>query len=149
LSVGEKRIGGFFAATPVKGLPVKGTNGKTVLPWLCKKDKDKYAEVYKFKTRLLFQQPIQTISENEAKGAVGGYSGYYYLNTDGAGTVVPLNYYRTLLATTASPTNFSSSSDIHYTNQGYFPFQQSQVNGNVKMVYLINFGLITLMNYMM
>ena len=66
LSVGEKRIGGFFAATPVKGIPVKGNNGKTVLPWLCKKDKDKYAEVYKFKTRLLFQQPIQIINENEA-----------------------------------------------------------------------------------
>ena len=129
LSVGEKRIGGFFAATPVKGIPVKGNNGKTVLPWLCKKDKDKYAEVYKFKTRLLFQQPIQIINENEAKGTIGGFSGYYYLNTDGAGTVVPLNYYRTLLATTDSPTNFSSSSDIHYTNQGYFPFQQSQVNG--------------------
>lgn len=129
LSSGEKRIGGFFAATPVKGIPVKGTNGKTVLPWLCKKQQDKYAEVYKFKTRLLFQQPIKTIQENEATGVLGGFSGYYYLNTDGIGTVVPLNYYRTLLATTASPTDFSGSSDIHYTNQGYFPFQQSQVNG--------------------
>ena len=129
LSVGEKRIGGFFAATPVKGIPVKGTNGTTVLPWLCKKQADKYAEVYKFKTRLLFQQPIKTIQENEATGTVGGYSGYYYLDTDGAGTVVPLNYYRTLLATTDSPTNYSSSSDIHYTNVGYYPFQQSAVNG--------------------
>jgi len=129
LSVGEKRIGGFFAATPVKGIPVKGTNGKTVVPWLCKKDANKYAEVFKFKPRLLHQQSIKTIQENEATGVVGGFSGYYYVDTDGKGATVPLNYYRTLLATTDSPTTFSSSIDLHYTNVGYYPFQQSQVNG--------------------
>jgi hypothetical protein len=129
LSVGTKRIGGTFAATPVKGIPVRGNNGTTVLPWLCKQEQGKYAEPYKFKTRLLFQQPIRTINEAEAKGTVGGYSGYYFIDTDGAGNLAQLNYYRTLLPTTESPTDFNTSSDIHYTNIGYWPFQQSVVNG--------------------
>jgi hypothetical protein len=40
-----------------------------------------------------------------------------------------LNYYRTLLATTDSPTIFTSSLDLHYSNIGYSPFQQAAVNG--------------------
>ena len=56
-------------------------------------------------------------------------STYYYIADPQNNGVRALNFYRTLLPTTDSPTNFSSSLDLHYNNLGYVPFQQSAVNG--------------------
>lgn len=135
LANGEKEIGGFFAATPVKGIPTKGTNGTTVLPWLVKQEAGKYAEGFAFKPRLLFKQPIKSIPNNEMYGtATGSFSApsgstYYYIDDPAASGVRALSYYRTLLPTTDSPTIFTSSLDIHYANLGFYPYQQSAVNG--------------------
>jgi hypothetical protein len=135
LANGEEEIGGFYAATPVKGIPTKGTNGTTVLPWMVKQSEGKYAEPFNFKPRLLFKQPVKTIPNNEMYGtATGSFSSptgstYYYIDDPDASGVRALNFYRTLLPTTDSPTIFSSSLDIHYSNIGYYPYQQSAVNG--------------------
>jgi len=135
LASGEETIGGFYAATPVKGIPTKGTNGTTVLPWMVKQTEGKYAEPFNFKPRLLFKQPVKTIPNNEMYGTTTGSfsvpsgSTFYYIADPAASGVRALSYYRTLLATTDSPTIFSSSLDIHYANIGYYPFQQSAVNG--------------------
>jgi hypothetical protein len=135
LADGEREIGGFYAATPVKGIPTKGTNGTTVLPWMVKQTAGKYAEPFNFKPRLLFKQPIKNIPNNEMYGtATGSFaapsgSTFYYIDDPAASGVRALSYYRTLLATTDSPTLFTSSLDIHYANIGYYPYQQSAVNG--------------------
>jgi hypothetical protein len=135
LASGENTIGGFYGATPVKGIPTKGNNGTTVLPWLVKQTEGKYAEPFNFKPRLLFKQPVKTIPNNEMYGtATGSFSvptgsTFYYIADPAASGVRALSYYRTLLATTDSPTIFSSSLDIHYANIGYYPFQQPAVNG--------------------
>ncbi len=134
LADGEKEVGGFYAATPVKGIPTKGTNGTTVLPWMVKQTPGKYAEPFNFKPRLLFKTAIKTIPSNEMYG-LDAYFGaptgstYYYIADPAVSGVRALNYYRTLLPTTDSPTVFSSSLDIHYANIGYYPFQQAAVNG--------------------
>ena len=150
LTQGERQIGGFFAATPVKGVPVKQQNGTTVLPWLVTQEPGKYAEPYEFKPRLLHKTPIKTIPDNEMFGTVA-YSGapsgstYYYIDDRVNSAIRALNFYRTLLPTTESPTIFSTSIDIHYSNIGYYPFQQNVVNGqcrdglyNVFWAYYIN-----------
>jgi hypothetical protein len=135
LANGEETIGGFYGATPVKGIPTKGTNGTTVLPWMVKQSEGKYAEPFNFKPRLLFKQPIQYIPNNEMYGtATGSFvapsgSTFYYIDDPDASGVRALNFYRTLLPTTDSPTIFTSSLDIHYANIGYYPYQQSAVNG--------------------
>jgi len=135
LAAGEKVIGGFFAATPVKGLPTKGTNGTVVVPWLVKQEPEKYAQPFNFKPRLLHKQPVRNIPNNEMYGtATGSFaapsgSTFYYIDDPAASGVRALSYYRTLLATTDSPTIFTSSLDLHYANIGYYPFQQSAVNG--------------------
>ena len=135
LANGEKRIGGFFAATPVKGLPTKGTNGTVVVPWLVKQEPGKYAQSFNFKPRLLHKQPITYIPNNEMYGtATGSFSvptgsTFYYISDPAASGVRALNYYRTALSTTESPTVFSSSLDLHYANIGFYPYQQSAVNG--------------------
>ena len=135
LASGENQIGGFFAATPVKGLPTKGNNGTVVVPWLVKQEPGKYAQPFKFKPRLLFRQPIKNIPNNEMFGTVTGSftaptgSTFYYIDDPQNNGVRALSYYRTVLATNESPTVFSSSLDLHYTNIGYYPFQQPAVNG--------------------
>jgi hypothetical protein len=135
LANGEKEIGGFFHSTPVKGLPTKGTNGTVVVPWLVKQEPGKYAEAFAFKPRLLYKQPIKNIPNNEMYGkATGSFSAptgstFYYIDDPDASGVRALSYYRTLLATTDSPTIFTSSLDLHYANLGYYPYQQSAVNG--------------------
>ena len=135
LASGENTIGGFYGATPVKGIPTKGNNGTTVLPWMVKQTEGKYAEPFNFKPRLLFKQPVKTIPNNEMYGtATGSFSvptgsTFYYIADPAASGVRALSYYRTLLATTDSPTLFTSSLDIHYANIGYYPFQQPAVNG--------------------
>jgi hypothetical protein len=136
LAEGERQIGGYFAATPVKQLPVKGTNGTTVVPWLVKQEPGKYVEPISFKPRLLHKTPIKEIPSNEMFGQVSGsytpptgVNSFYYIDDPDTSSVRALHYYRTLLPVTDSPTNFSSSLDLHYTNQGYWPFQQSAVNG--------------------
>ena len=135
LASGENTIGGFYGATPVKGIPTKGNNGTTVLPWMVKQTEGKYVEPFNFKPRLLFKQPVKTIPNNEMYGtATGSFSvptgsTFYYIDDPAASGVRALSYYRTLLATTDSPTLFTSSLDIHYANIGYYPFQQSAVNG--------------------
>ena len=135
LASGEEKIGGFYGATPVKGIPTKGTNGTTVLPWMVKQTPGKYAEPFSFKPRLLFKQATKTIPNNEMYGTTTGSfsvptgSTFYYIEDPAASGIRALNYYRTLLPTTDSPTIFSSSLDIHYSNVGYYPFQQSAVNG--------------------
>ena len=135
LASGERQIGGFFAATPVKGIPTKNVNGTTVLPWLVTQEPGKYAEPFKFKPRLLHKTPVKTIPNNEMYGTTTGSfssptgSTYYYIADPQNNGVRALNFYRTLLPTTDSPTNFSSSLDLHYSNIGYVPYQQSAVNG--------------------
>ena len=135
LASGERQIGGFFAATPVKGLPTKGTNGTVVVPWLVKQEPGKNVQPFNFKPRLLHKQPIKTIPNNEMYGTSTGSfnaasgSTYYYIDDSQNSGVRALNYYRTVLATTESPTNFLSSLDLHYANIGYYPFQQAAVNG--------------------
>lgn len=135
LASGEEKIGGFYGATPVKGIPTKGTNGTTVLPWMVKQTPGKYAEPFAFKPRLLFKQATKTIPNNEMYGTTTGSfsvptgSTFYYIEDPAASGIRALNYYRTLLPTTDSPTIFSSSLDIHYSNIGYYPYQQSAVNG--------------------
>jgi hypothetical protein len=135
LASGEEKIGGFYGATPVKGIPTKGTNGTTVLPWMVKQTPGKYVEPFAFKPRLLFKQATKTIPNNEMYGTTTGSfsvptgSTFYYIEDPAASGIRALNYYRTLLPTTDSPTIFSSSLDIHYSNVGYYPFQQSAVNG--------------------
>jgi hypothetical protein len=47
-------------------------------------------------------------------------------------TTFGIDYYRTLLPTTDSPTDFDTSFDIHYNNLNYFPYQQNFVNGSTK-----------------
>lgn len=135
LAEGEEEIGGFFAATPVKQLPTKGGNGTTVVPWLVKQEPGKYVQPYNFKPRLLHKTPIKTIPNNEMAGtATGSFSvptgsTFYYIDDPQNSGVRALNFYRTLLPTTDSPTDFTSSLDLHYANLGYYPFQQSSVNG--------------------
>ena len=59
-------------------------------------------------------------------------STFYYIDDPQNGGVRALSYYRTVLATTDSPTDFTSSLDLHFQNIGYYPFQQSVVNGQCK-----------------
>jgi len=131
----EKTIGGFFAATPVKGLTTKGTNGTTVVPWLVKTETGKPAQPYNFKPRLLNKTPKKFIPNNEMYGtATGSFSAptgstFYYISDPENSAIRALNFYRTLLPTTDSPTIFTSSLDLHYSNVGYYPYQQSSVNG--------------------
>jgi len=135
LANGEKQIGGFFAATPVKGLPTKGTNGTVVVPWLVKQEPGKYAQPFNFKPRLLHKTELKTIPNNEMYGTTTGSfsvptgSTFFYIDDPDASGVRAVNRYVTLLPTTDSPTVFSQSLDLHYSNIGYYPFQQSAVNG--------------------
>lgn len=135
LANGEKQIGGFFAATPVKGLPTKGTNGTVVVPWLVKQEPGKYAQPFNFKPRLLHKTPLKDIPNNEMYGTTTGSlsvptgSTFYYIDDPATPGIRAINNYVTLLPTTESPTIFSSSLDLHYSNIGYYPFQQSAVDG--------------------
>ena len=135
LANGEEEIGGFFAATPVKGLPTKGTNGTVVVPWLVKQEPGKYAQPFNFKPRLLHKTELKTIPNNEMYGTTTGSfsvptgSTFFYIDDPDASGVRAVNRYVTLLPTTDSPTVFSQSLDLHYSNIGYYPFQQSAVNG--------------------
>ena len=129
LAGGEKIIKPLFAATPVKGIPGGPT---TVIPQLHKQDDpSKYGTPFKFKPRLLHKQALKIVAGNEARGM--GYDdavlqdGFYWLDT-GASNIA-INYYRTLGPTTDSPTNFTSSFDIHYNNTNYWPYQQNFVYG--------------------
>lgn len=128
LPEGEKQIGGFFAATPVKYIPGSDT---VVLPWLCEKQQDFSIKSYNFKSRLLFKQPYQVA--NGAKGLiVSGLNfgtGSYYILDESIDTPIAWTKYRTLLATNTSPTDFQTTQDIHYQNIGYWPYQQDKVNG--------------------
>jgi hypothetical protein len=138
LANGTEEIGGFFAATPVKGLPTKGTNGTVVVPWLVKQEPGKYAQPFNFKPRLLHKTPLKTIPNNEMYGtATGSFSSptgstYFYIDDPANSGVRAVNRYVTLLPTTDSPTDFTGSLDLHYSNIGYYPFQQSAVNGQCR-----------------
>jgi hypothetical protein len=140
LPSGEEIIGDFFGATPVKQLPVNGDTGTTVVPWLVKKPEGgKNAKPYQFEIRLLHKTPKKTIPNNEMFGTyTGSLSGvpsgstFYYVDDPTNSAIRTLNQYRTLLPTTDSPTDFTASLDLHYSNLGYYPYQQSSVNGQCR-----------------
>jgi hypothetical protein len=144
LPEGEKQIGGFYAATPVKYIPGSDT---VVLPWLCEKQDDGSVKSYNFKSRLLFKQPYQ--EANGAKGLIAAGptigKGAYYILDETIDTPIAWTKYRTLLPTNTSPTDFQTTQDIHYSNIGYYPYQQDKVNGqalngayNVYWAYYLN-----------
>jgi hypothetical protein len=63
---------------------------------------------------------------------VASGSTFYYIEDPTNSAIRALNQYRTLLPTTDSPTNFTSSLDLHYANLGYYPYQQGSVNGQCR-----------------
>jgi hypothetical protein len=127
LTEGTKEITPVFAATPVKVIP----NAQTVVvPFLYKKEPNKYPQPYKFKPRLLFKSTLKEVTGTEARGVEAGQAGYFFIS-DGS-TTYPINYYRTLLPTTDSPVDFNTSFDIHYNNINFWPFQANFVPGTTK-----------------
>jgi len=128
LTAGEKKIGSTFAATPVKQIPNSQT---VVVPFLYKKEPDKYGQPYNFKPRLLFKTSLKEVTATEARGVSGSIfnlqRGYFYMN-DGS-TTFPIDYYRTLLPVTGSPVDYNTGFDIHYNNLGQWPYQQNFQNG--------------------
>ena len=124
---GEKKITPVFAATPVKVI----ANAQTVVvPFLYKKEPNKYPQPYEFKPRLLFKSTLKEVTGTEARGIEAGQAGYFFIS-DGS-TTFPINYYRTLLPTTDSPVDFDTSFDIHYNNINFWPYQSNFVPGTTK-----------------
>ena len=126
LTAGEKKIGTTFAATPVKQIPNSQT---VVVPYLYKKEPDKYGQPYNFKPRLLFKTPLKEVTATEARGVSGSAQGYFYVNAQDGNPTFPINYYRTLLPVSGSPLNYDTGFDIHYNNLGQWPYQQNFENG--------------------
>ena len=111
---GERKVGGFFAPLPTKGLP--GADN-IIVPQLYKLDTSG-GRPYKFKPRLGYRINNQS--------AVGAASGEFYLKNPQGGNVLAINNYATISHLQQYPANGCNS--LHFDGK-WWPFHQSVSDG--------------------
>lgn len=111
---GERKVGGFFAPIPTKGLPGAPS---MITPILYRQD-GADAKPFKFKPRLAYRVDEQ--------GAVGASQGRFFLLENSTGNNMEISQYSTLSSIQQYPADKCNS--IHFDGKWY-PFHQAQVDG--------------------
>ena len=81
LAEGEREIGSFFAATPVKNIP--GGN-EVIIPTLGRRDETGQVRPYKFKPRLLYKNGLQTMPSAQGFDPDGDGCFLWEIDNEGA-----------------------------------------------------------------
>ena len=131
LADGERQIGTFFAATPLKGI-----NGAPmmVMPILAQKESSEAETPFKFKPRLLHKIGMVD-ADNLLRGynpTSGAYSyGTYYIKDD-AGVSQPWDQYMLFHHLSSLPADFDTTLDLHFGNTNHWSYHQNEFNAKTK-----------------
>ena len=131
LSVGERKVGTFFAPTPMKYI-----DGATnmVVPHIHQRDNGNERVSFKFKPRLLYKiglqdNPPQLRGFNTTTGQ--NNFGKYYIE-DEAGTVHQQSQWMLFHHLNAFPAVFNTTKDLHFGNLNQWSYHQNQFNARAK-----------------
>ena len=125
LAEGERKIGTYFASTPIAGI-----NGALlmVIPKLFKKQANQEGQPFKYKPRLLYKVGMQdTPLELKGKDLSGNFSGSYFFISDGS-TVYAQNQYMLFHHNDALPATFGSTRDLNFGNLNHWEYHQPEYN---------------------
>jgi hypothetical protein len=125
LAEGERKIGTYFAPTPIAGI-----NGALlmVIPKLFKKQANQEGQPFKYKPRLLYKVGMQdTPLELKGKDLSGNFSGSYFFISDGS-TVYAQNQYMLFHHNDALPATFGSTRDLNFGNLNHWEYHQPEYN---------------------
>ena len=132
LAVGERRIGRFFAATPVTGIP----NGRAfIIPHLCTVTDNGQFRPMKFKPRLLYNNGVQSVPTTAYGISGSGFTrGTIFIqdeNADIQSTTV-FSQMSTFGSVGVANIDYANTQDLHFNNDQYSQFFQATANGKVK-----------------
>jgi len=128
LANGEKRIGEFFAPTPMKF--IEGTD-TFIIPRIYTL-KDGRKEPFVFKPRLLHFVGIKNATELRGRDASGNSTiGEYYILNESQ-VVETFTSYPQFHHNSAVPANEATSLDLHFGNGGHWEYHQAQANAFAK-----------------
>ena len=124
LATGERKIGHYFAPTPIKG--IDGAPDM-ILPSLSKKEPNQQNKPFKYKPRILYNNGKVPTSVN-LKGRTGGSfnPGKYFVN-DGT-TTYALDEYVLFHHLDQIPSVQATSKDLHFGNLNHWSFHQPEFN---------------------
>ena len=125
LAEGERKIGTYFASTPIAGI-----NGALlmVIPKLFKKQANQEGQPFKYKPRLLYKVGMQdTPLELKGKDLSGNFSGSYFFISDGS-TVHAQNQYMLFHHNDALPATFGTTRDLNFGNLNHWEYHQPEYN---------------------
>lgn len=125
LAEGERKIGTYFASTPIAGI-----NGALlmVMPKLFKKQANQEGQPFKYKPRLLYKVGMQQCPPQlKGKDLSGNYSGSYYFISDGT-TVHAHNEYMLFHHNNALPAVFGTTQDLNFGNLNHWEYHQPEYN---------------------
>jgi len=125
LAEGERKIGSYFAATPIAG--ISGAQ-LMVMPKLFKKQPNQEGQPFKYKPRLLYKIGlVDTPLELKGKTLSGGFSGSYYFISDGA-TPRAHNQYMLFHHNDALPAVYGVTQDLNFGNTNHWEYHQNEYN---------------------
>jgi hypothetical protein len=132
LAVGSRRIGRFFAATPVTGIP----NGRAfIVPHLCTVTDNGQFRPMKFKPRLLYNNGVQPVPTTAYGISGSGFTrGTIFIqdeNADIQSTTV-FSQMSTFGSVGVVNVDYATTQDLHFNNDQFSQFFQSTANGKVK-----------------
>lgn len=124
LASGERKIGHYFAPTPIKG--IDGAPDM-ILPSLSKKEPNQQNKPFKYKPRILYNNGKVPTSVN-LKGRTGSTfdPGKYFVN-DGT-TTYALDEYVLFHHLDQIPSVQATSKDLHFGNLNHWSFHQPEFN---------------------
>jgi hypothetical protein len=125
LAEGERKIGTYFAPTPIAGI-----NGAMlmVMPKLFRKQANQEGQPFKYKPRLLYKVGMQdTPLELKGKDLSGNFSGSYYFISDGS-NVYAHNEYMLFHHNEALPATFGVTRDLNFGNLNHWEYHQNEYN---------------------
>lgn len=125
LAEGERKIGTYFASTPIAGI-----NGALlmVIPKLFKKQANQEGQPFKYKPRLLYKVGMQQCPPQlKGKDLLGNFSGSYYFISDGS-NVYAHNQYMLFHHNDALPATFGSTRDLNFGNLNHWEYHQPEYN---------------------
>ena len=127
LADGERKVGSFFASTPM-GV-VSGTN-QMILPVLAQRKDGNILTPYKYKPRLFYNLGLTDTGNLSGKDPATGTTnpGAYFIQAE-SGVTQTVKQYLLFHHLNASPADLDTSSDLHFGNLNHTSFiSNTQVN---------------------